>query len=165
MKKKIKNICIVVIVIVGIASWIQLFFEAREAAKSDINRLASEIESAIKEVDENMEMAATTVDTPITYADAEGNSIIYHYLETEYLGSNPTVIEKPYQLVIDIETADTVQKCKVNDVDAILCREDDRAYLCWTLSPKYSFVIEYTPGTVKDDEIYIMAESLVLPEE
>ena len=36
----------------------------------------------------------------------------------------------------------------------------DKTYLCWTISPKYSCVIEYPTGTVVEEDIIRMAESV-----
>ncbi len=65
--------------------------------------------------------------------------------------------------VVDVTNADSLRKCTVNEVPAILCEKKGRVYLCWTLSHQYSFVIEYTPEVVLEEEIFRMAEDLHLP--
>lgn len=34
------------------------------------------------------------------------------------------------------------------------------AYLCWTISPTYSCVLEYTAGSISEADIFHMAESV-----
>lgn len=43
---------------------------------------------------------------------------------------------------------------------AIRGTADSLTYLCWTVSPKYSCVMEYTAGTVTEEDVFRMAESV-----
>ena len=36
----------------------------------------------------------------------------------------------------------------------------NRSYLCWTMSPEISSVIEYSPEAVSEESIFRMAESV-----
>ncbi len=63
----------------------------------------------------------------------------------------------------EIANADSIRDCFVNEVPATLYTKGGRAYLCWTVAPEYSFVIEYTPEAVREEEIFRMAEDLQLP--
>ena len=63
-------------------------------------------------------------------------------------------------LVIDISQIENKRKCTVNGYDAFQCEIGDRTYLCWTLSPEISCVIEYDAAVTSEDDILRMAESV-----
>ena len=63
-------------------------------------------------------------------------------------------------MVIDPELIENRRGCKVNEYDALLCELGDRSYLCWTLSPEISCMIEYSKGAVEEAGIFRMAESV-----
>ena len=48
---------------------------------------------------------------------------------------------------------------KINEYSAALFRFDELSYLCWTYSPEASFVLEYDPDVVADEEIIKMAKA------
>ena len=48
----------------------------------------------------------------------------------------------------------------VNEYDALLCEIGDRSYLCWTLTPETTCIIEYSANTVNEFDILRMAESV-----
>lgn len=45
-------------------------------------------------------------------------------------------------------------------MDGLWGELEDRTYLCWTISPKHSCVIEYSTGAVAEKDILRMAESV-----
>ena len=47
----------------------------------------------------------------------------------------------------------------MQDWDAAPYKTKSRGYLCWTDSPEVSYVLEYNPQTIADEEIIKMAES------
>ena len=42
---------------------------------------------------------------------------------------------------------------------------EGKKYLCWTISPKYSCVLEYIGGTITEEDIFRIAESVEVPSE
>ena len=50
----------------------------------------------------------------------------------------------------------------MNGAEAMLYTVGERAYLCWTAVPGYTFVLEYNPGEVAEEDIFRMAESVPL---
>ena len=48
----------------------------------------------------------------------------------------------------------------INEYDAFQCEIDDRSYLCWTISPEISCVIEYSADVNDEADILRMAESV-----
>ena len=72
----------------------------------------------------------------------------------EYNGLNMDAIG----MVIDVGLIDNKSECTVNEYDAFRCELNDRTYLCWTLSPKISCVIEYSADVTEESDIFRMAE-------
>lgn len=167
MKKKIlwiAGICVMsLVLIIGIMQYIEV-----QKRESDPNwQIAKEIynvENALKEVDENYECQSISKVTPFTYTDSEGNSIIYYCIQTDYLenesGEYAGLNMDAFGLVIDVSHIQNKRECTVNEYDAFLCDFEDRSYLCWTLSPEISCVIEYSKGSVDEAKIFRMAESV-----
>ena len=167
MRKKILWIagsCIVSLaLIIGIARYSEI-----KKRESDPNwQIAKEIykvENALKEVDEDYECQSVAKVTPFTYTDSEGNTIVYYCIQTAYLeiesGGYTGLDMNAIGIVIDPELIENKRECRVNEYDAFLCELGDRSYLCWTLSPELSCVIEYSKGVVEEGSIFRMAESV-----
>ncbi len=165
--KAYKKAIILVLLCIAILPWVQLWREAKSLVEQNDESLVQDIEDALNDVKPGWEKKAVTTDTPVTFVDEQGNSIIYHCLITKRYGEDEVTAAgldtDVLSLVVDIAAADAVRTCRVKEMDALLCRKGTRAYLCWTMSSQYSFVIEYTPDTVPEAEIFRMAEDLHLP--
>ncbi len=167
MKKKILWIAgifvMALVLIVGIVRYIEV-----QKRENDPNwQIAKEIykvENALKEVDEDYECQSVAEVTPFTYIDSEGNTIVYYCIQTAYLenesSGHPGLDMNAIGMVIDADQIETRRKCMVNEYDAFLCELGGRSYLCWTLSPEISCVIEYSTGAVDEASIFRMAESV-----
>ena len=122
------------------------------------------MENALKEVDEDYACKSLSKVTPFTYTDSEGNIITYYCCQTSYLsdesgeytGLNTDVIG----MVIDFDQIQNRRNCKVNAYDAFRCEIGEHSYLCWTISPEISCVIEYS-ADVNDEADIIMFRELV----
>ena len=154
---------LIMLLIMGVARYIEM-----QTHQTDPNwQIANEIykiEKALKDVDEDYECQSVSKVTPFTYTDSEGNTIVYYCIQTAYLenesGGYTGLDTDAIGMVIDPELMENKQECKVNEYDAFLCELGDRSYLCWTLSPEISCVIEYSKGAVEEASIYQMAESV-----
>ena len=167
MKKKklwITGVLVVVLVlIIGIVRYIEV-----QKRENDPNRqIAKEIyrvENALKEVDADYECQSVAKVTPFSYTDSEGNTIVYYCIQTAYLenesGDYTGLDMNAIGIVVDMTQIENKQECKVNEYDAFLCELGGRSYLCWTLSPEISCVIEYSKGTVEESSIFRMAGSV-----
>ena len=172
MKKKILwivGICVISLVLItGIMQYIEV-----QKRESDPNwQIANEIykvEHALKEADEDYECQSISKVTPFTYTDSAGNTIVYYCCQTAYLenesGAYTGLNMDAIGLVIDISQIENKRECTVNGYDAFLCELEDRSFLCWTLSPEISCVIEYSADTVNESNIFRMAESVTSPAE
>ena len=101
-----------------------------------------------------------------TYQNETGNKIVYYCCKTTYHkeGIKPEdgkLDRQTLSAVIDWETVEEEKESRVGEWPAVLCQEKDRTYLCWTISPEYSCIIEYDAEAVEEEDIFRMAESVV----
>ena len=170
MKKKmllrIGIVALLLVLLLGITRYMGI-----QNRQTDPNwQIAKEIykvENALKEVDEDYECQSVSKVTPFTYTDSEGNTIVYYCCQTDYLGNGSggyTGLDvNAIGMVIDMTQIENKRECKVNGYDAFLCELGDRSYLCWTLSPEFSCVIESAKGSIDEADIFRMAESVPEP--
>ena len=170
MKKKILWIAGILIVGLMMIDGIIRYIEVQKRESDPNWQIAKEIykvESALKEVDEDCECQSVSKVTPFTYTDSEGNTIVYYCIQTAYLenesGDDTGLDMNAIGMVIDADQIETRRKCMVNEYNAFQCELGDRSYLCWTLSPEFSCVIEYSTGEVDEASIFRMAESVPEP--
>ena len=157
----------IALVVLGIWRYI----EVRNRQTDPNWKIAEQIynmENALKEVDEDYECQSISKVTPFTYTDSEGNTIVYYCCQTTYVsdeyGDNTGLNMDAIGMVIDFAQIQNRQDCKVNAYDAFQCEMGDRSYLCWTISPEISCVIEYSADANDEAAIFRMAESVQPPE-
>jgi len=136
----------------------------QEKLKADLLENAMRIEEVLREIDPDYQVFGFTEVKEIIY-ELEGgeDDIRYYYCKTTYSGEIPELTGvhlEAIRSVIDPDSAEESREGKVLDYDAVIYTMSGREYLCWTISPKESCVIEYTPGTVSEEEIRLMAESV-----
>lgn len=167
MRKKMQWITGIIVVglvvILGIVRYSEM--QKRESGPNwQIAKEICQLENVLKEVDEDYECQSVAKVTPFTYTDSEGNTIVYYCIQTAYLeiesGGYTGLDMNAIGIVIDPELIENKRECRVNEYDAFLCELGDRSYLCWTLSPETSCVIEYSKGSVDEASIFRMAESV-----
>lgn len=167
MKKKILwcTGIIVLIALVVLGIW---YYIAVRNRRTDPNwKLTQQIynvESALKEVDEDYECKSISKVTPYTYEDSAGNTITYYCCQTTYIedehGETTGLNTDAIGMVIDFTQIQNRRDCKINEYNAFQCEIDDRTYLCWTISPEISCVIEYSADSIDETDIFRMAESV-----
>ena len=101
--------------------------------------------------------------TPTFKRDKEGNEINYHILKTTYYEADPNEVKglnvDALGVLFNPENANSCKEMKIKDWDAALYEFDELSYLCWTDTPEASYVLEYNPDAIPDEEILKMAES------
>ena len=158
---------LIAVIILGV--WLRVEVRNRQ---NDANwKIAEQIynmENALKELDKDYECKSISKVTPFTYADLDGNSITYYCCQTTYISDeyeeNTGLNTDAIGMVIDFAQIENKRHCKVNGHDAFLCKIEERSYLCWTISPEISCVIEYSADTINEADIFRMAESVQLPD-
>ena len=156
------------ILILMIAASLSMFScedEMSEYEKTKIYFLenAKRIEEAMQEADPDFKSLGYTEVTKISYTIVGGGDIQYYYCKTTYFDEIPELTGVHLQAirgVIDPDTAESSRENKVLDYDAIIYTLEEREYLCWSLSPEDSCVLEYTPGTISENDLWMMAESV-----
>ena len=134
-----------------------------EKTKADFLENAKRIESDMQEVDPDFKSLGYTEVTNISYAIEGGGDIQYYFCKTTYFDEVPEldgVHLEAIRGVIDPDMAEDSRESKVLDYDAIIYTLNGREYLCWSLSPEDSCVLEYTPGTISEEDLWLMAESV-----
>ena len=170
MKKKLLW-CVGIIILIGlVALGVLRYIEVRNRQTDPNWKFAEQIykmENALKEVDEDYACRSLTKVTPFSYTDSEGNIITYYCCQTSYLsdesGEHTGLNTDAISMVIDFAQIRNRQDCKVNKYDAFQCEMGERSYLCWTISPEISCVIEYNADVNDEADIFKMAESVQLP--
>ena len=170
MKKKLLWCTGIIVLIVLIILGICRYLEARNQQADPNWKLAEQIykmENVLKEVDEDYACKSLSKVTPFSYTDSEGNIITYYCCQTTYLadeyGENTGLNTDAIGMVIDFTQIQNRRECKVNAYEAFLCEIGDRSYLCWTILPEISCVIEYGADAIEEKDIFKMAESVQLP--
>ena len=167
MKKKIIMgiiVCISVVVIITGMIWGIRMYQREQDPNWQMAKKLYNVESALQEIDESWELQSLTQVTPYCYQNPDGDTITYYccittYMDdapVEYFGLNQASLEQ----VVDIETLENRRDCEVNGLDAVIGELDGQTYLCWTISPTYSCVLEYTAGSISEADIFRMAESV-----
>ena len=168
MKKKITIVLIVVVLLLGVVFATGAFAKEKEVIPRE---MADRIENAIKEVlgDDVKKQTETVVAGTLKYSDKEGNAINYHILKTTYYEADPNEVKglnvDALGVLFNPESANNCKEMKIKDWDAALYEFDEISYLCWTDTPEASYVLEYNPVAIPDEEILKMAESTEVPEE
>lgn len=167
MKKKMIwgiAVCIsLVVIIAGIAWGVRGYQHKQDPYWQLANKLYN-VESALQEIDESWELKSLTQVTPFCYQNPGGDTITYYCCTTtyideapsEYSGINQTALEQ----VVDMDALENCRNCEVNGLDAVIGELEGQTYLCWTISPTYSCVLEYTDGSISEADIFRMAESV-----
>ena len=172
MKKKLLWCTGIIVFTALVVLGIFRYIEVRNRQTDPNWKLAEQIhniENALKEVDEDYECKSISKVTPYTYADPEGNTITYYCCQTTYVsdesGEHTGLNTDAIGMVIDFAQIQNRQNCKVNAYDAFRCEMGERSYLCWTISPEISCVIEYSADVNDEADIFRMAASVQKPAE
>ena len=159
MRKKIwlvvASVCILLVLAITIAS------ANRSTLEDEMMDMLNRVENALG--DEWKKQTVTKV-SDFVYSDGDGNTIIYYVCTTtyydadaaEHTGLNTDAIAA----VIAPDEAESFRECTVSGLPAAIYQKDGRAYLCWTIIPELSCVLEFDPTTENEEDILRMAESI-----
>ena len=151
----IVTICILLILAVSI------IIDNHTTPQDEMMDMLNRMENALG--DEWKKQTVTEV-SDLVYSDDEGNTIVYHVCTTTYYeadsakqtGLNTDAISA----VISPDEAESCRKCTVSGLPAAIYQKDGRDYLCWTITPELSCVIEYDPAVESEEDMLRMAESV-----
>ena len=148
-------ICILLVLVGAIT------FANRSTPEDEMMGMLNRLENALG--DEWKKQTVTKV-SDLVYSDNEGNTIVYHVCTTTYyeedaaeqIGLNTDAIS----VVISPDEAESWRECTVSGLPAAIYQKDSRAYLCWTIIPELSCVLEYDPTQQSEVDMLRMAESI-----
>ena len=148
-------ICILLVLAVAIA------VANRSAPEDEMMDVLSQVEKALG--DEWKKQTVTKV-SDLVYSDDGGNTIVYHVCATTYYEADATeqtgLNTEAIAAVIAPDEAESFRECTVSGLPAAIYQKDGRAYLCWTIIPELSCVIEYDPAVESEEDMLRMAESV-----
>ena len=102
--------------------------------------------------------------TSLTYSNEKGQTIVYYMCATSRSNNAsqeyPDIDTDAISAVIDPDEAESTYACTVSGLPAVICQKNGRAYLCWTITPEISSIIEYDPAAIREEDIFRMAESV-----
>ena len=159
MKKKtwliIAAVCALLILLAAI------IFANLPTPQGKIMDMLNRVENALGD---EWEKQTVTEVSDLLYSDGEGNTIIYHVCLTTYYGVEVAVQTglntDAISAVISPDEAESCRECIVSGLPAAIYQKDGRAYLCWTIMPELSCVIEYDPVVESEENMLRMAESV-----
>ncbi len=159
MKKKmwliIAAVCMLLILVVVI------IFVNRPTPQDKIMDMLNRVENALGD---EWEKKTVTEVSDLVYSDGEGSNIIYHVCLTTYYGVEATaqtgLNTDAISAVISPDEAENCRECTVSGLPAAIYQKDGQAYLCWTIMPELSCVIEYNPAVESEEDMLRMAESV-----
>lgn len=159
MKKKTWLIIVAVCTLLILA--VSIIIANHPTPQDEMMDMLNRVENALG--DEWKKQSVTKV-SDLVYSDDEGNTIFYHVCTTTYYeadsakqtGLNTDAISA----VISPDEAESYRECTVSGLPAAIYQTNGRAYLCWTITPELSCVIEYDPVVESEEDILRMAESV-----
>ncbi len=164
-RKKIFFIILVIAVVVFGA-----IFALTSQKEKEMNpeEFLERFEKAAEEVlgEDIQQVSKTELVATLTYGHEtdKDNNIYYRILKTTYgEAGDPSSVTglntDALNVLFPVDMMDSCEEMMIQDWHGALYKKDDTAYLCWTVDPEVSYVLEYTPSKMADSEILKMAES------
>ena len=165
---KIKPLTVLVVCVLVITAVICIVGGIAAGAEGDktdtekMREMADLVGDAILSMDNSYKKQVEVVTYPLTYSDASGNTIVFTQCHTKYYDADPAEVTGLHIESIEsvVTMPDEYENCTVGEMVGAWFSKDDRAFLCWTISPEISCVIEYSPSSVTRADIFKMAESV-----
>lgn len=115
--------------------------------------------------DEYKKQTVSEVVAKLTYTQEDGSDPIYYYfVKTTYYEADPAEVtglnEGAFCTLFNPDDAETTEIMMVQDWNGCLYTLPEKSFLCWTVSPEISYIMEYNPDTIADNVIIKMAESV-----
>ena len=158
MKKKIWLIIAVICILLIVVA---IVLTNRPAPRDEMMDMLNRVETALGD---EWKKQTVTEASDLVYSDDEGNTIIYYVCITTYYAADATeqigLNTEAISAVIPPDEAESCRECTVSGLPAAIYQKDGRAYLCWTIIPELSCVIEYDPAVQSEDDMLRMAESV-----
>ena len=169
-KKKILLIVVAIVVAVGIVVAVVSQKEKEMNPEEFLERFEQAAEEVLGE--DVQQVSKTELAATLTYGHEtdKDNNIYYRILKTTYgEAGDPDAVTglntDALNVLFPVDMMDSCEEMMIQDWHGALYKTDDTAYLCWTVDPEITYVLEYTPSKMPDSEIIKMAESAAPIEE
>ena len=163
-KKKILLIVVAIVVAVGIVVAVVSQKEKEMVPKEFLERFEQAAEEVLGE--DIQQVSKTELVATLTYGHEtdKDNNIYYRILKTTYgEAGDPSSVTglntDALNVLFSVDYMDSCEEMMIQDWHGALYKKDDTAYLCWTVDPGVTYVLEYTPSKMPDSEVLKMAKS------
>lgn len=167
MLQRVLIVFVAAIIISG-SIWGMMRYLREQDSRWQAAKIIYRIQTALQTLDEDWKLESLLEVHPYEIKRPEGPSIFYYCCVTSYIDEEPGIVSGLNKValsqVVDVDKLEKPSIWTVNGRPAILGEIDDKMYLCWTISPLYSCVLEYNAGIIPQEEVLHIAESVDLPE-
>ena len=163
-----KKIFFVALVIAVVAVGAIFALTSQKEKEMNQEEFLERFEKAAEEVlgEDVQQVSKTELVATLTYGHEtdKDNNIYYRILKTTYgEAGDPSSVTglntDALNVLFPVDMMDSCEEMMIQDWHGAPYKKDDTAYLCWTVDPEVSYVLEYTPSKMPDSEIIKMAES------
>lgn len=161
-----KKILLIVFAIIIVAVGIVTAVVPQKEKEMDPEEFPERFEQAAEEIlgEDIQQISKTELVATLTFGHETDNKIYYIILKTTYgEAGDPSSVTglntDALNVLFPVDMMDSCEEMMIQDWHGALYKKDDTAFLCWTVDPEVSYVLEYTPSKMLDSEIIKMAES------
>lgn len=161
-----KKILLIVFAIIIVAVGIVTAVVPQKEKEMDPEEFPERFEQAAEEIlgEDIQQISKTELVATLTFGHETDNKIYYIILKTTYgEAGDPSSVTglntDALNVLFPVDMMDSCEEMMIQDWHGALYKKDDTAFLCWTVDPEVSYVLEYTPSKMPDSEIIKMAES------
>ena len=166
MNRKKTFFIVLVIAVVAVGAIFALMSQKEKEMNPE--EFLERFEKAAEEVlgEDIQQVSKTELVATLTYGHEtdKDNNIYYRILKTTYgEAGDPSSVTglntDALNVLFPVDYMDSCEEMMIQDWHGALYKKDDTAFLCWTVDPEVSYVLEYIPSKMPDSEIIKMAES------
>lgn len=161
-----KKILLIVFAIIIVAVGIVTAVVPQKEKEMDPQEFPERFEQVAEEVlgEDIQQISKTELVATLTFGHETDNKIYYIILKTTYgEAGDPSSVTglntDALNVLFPVDMMDSCEEMMIQNWHGALYKKDDTAFLCWTVDPEVSYVLEYTPSKMLDSEIIKMAES------
>lgn len=161
-----KKILLIVFAVIIVAVGIVTAVVPQKEKEMDPEEFPERFEQAAEEIlgEDIQQISKTELVATLTFGHETDNKIYYIILKTTYgEAGDPSSVTglntDALNVLFPVDMMDSCEEMMIQDWHGVLYKKDDTAFLCWTVDPEVSYVLEYTPSKMLDSEIIKMAES------
>ena len=138
---------------------------SKTAEADELTKVAAQVEQILPS--EAIKQYETETYHLFSAKDAGGNPFEYYLCITTYCAADPETAPKlhtdAFSAVFDLGNAVLIRELDICGHAAAIYQETDQNYLCCTLSPATSVVLEYAPDTLSEDDAVHILRSIYDP--